>query len=737
MLGVYLLGLALGSALVARVMRAGVSLGGFARLQLVLAIVAGLELLAFSRLPDWMYGLTQFSGQHWQTLFLGEVGVLLAFLIVPCALLGAAFPIATRLMQRRDGGHATGFAYAVNTAGTIAGSLFAGFYAVPNWGVQGTHLAALLISGGIGLAALVLVWRRGESQRNDFAIGLIGAAVIGALVVLAPRWEPARMSLGLFRPVQSIQVTHFAQLSGVEGTPVERATRAQRVLYYRDGINGSVMVGANHDGSERWLSVGGKTDASTGDMETQALLGLVPAACADSGARTLVIGLGSGVTAAGVLAAGAGPTTVVELEPGVVEASRFFFPPGVNPLDDPRVKLVRGDARTHLTHSGEHYDVIVSEPSNPWIAGVNNLFTVDFYARVRRGLARRRVLPVDATLRAVARDVPVHGGFVHRGVSRGPGVLDLAIVGRAARGHARSPADRARAVRTPRRGRCSIERRSRPGAADRLLRRAAFGARRGGAGAPLNLDDPPDRRVPSPRPDRSGTRVDGREPAGGCARSVRNRPRHGRLVRGLGAPSAGTARARFLISQGEDRARHAGRGRRRGCRLRHAHPASAHRDRAGRSVRRAEEQVANASAFLAAGREAEGQRALELATEIDPDNGRAWLILSERRRRGGDSTGADAALQRGRASHDPEVRAEAEGVIGFVELRRGNARGALAHFRAAQRLSPGTARNYLLEARALLTMGDTAGARAALQRGLAVAPMDSQLGEALRSLGPS
>src|SRR5207247_5539313 len=144
--------------------------------------------------------------------------------------------------------------------------------------------------------------------------------------------------------------------------------------------------GTDERSTNLWLRVGGKVDASTLDMETQVLLGLVPGALADSGARALVIGQGSGVTTASVLAAGAGPTTVVELEPGVITASRWFHPRGQDPLDDPRTTLVVGDARTHLLHAAGRYGLIVSEPSNPWIAGVNNLFTVDFYRRVRARL---------------------------------------------------------------------------------------------------------------------------------------------------------------------------------------------------------------------------------------------------------------------------------------------------------------------------------------------------------------
>jgi cytochrome c-type biogenesis protein CcmH/NrfG len=102
----------------------------------------------------------------------------------------------------------------------------------------------------------------------------------------------------------------------------------------------------------------------------------------------------------------------------------------------------------------------------------------------------------------------------------------------------------------------------------------------------------------------------------------------------------------------------------------------------------------------------------------------------------GDTLGAEAALARGRASEDPEVRAEAAGVTGMMELGRHRPLIAAGRFREAQRLSPRNAQNYLLEARALLGAGDRAGARAALRRGLAVLPADPRLSAMLGELGP-
>src|SRR5439155_1284711 len=167
------------------------------------AAAAGRGIPRFSGLADRVYALGARSGPSWGSLLAGEVLTVALLLLGPCALLGAVFPIAARLLQRRDGGHAAGFAYAVNTAGTLAGSLAAGFVLVPALGVQGTHVAALAISGAIGLIAIALARRRRELGGAQLGFGPAAAAVAGAAVAAAPRWDPALMSVGPFRPAQA------------------------------------------------------------------------------------------------------------------------------------------------------------------------------------------------------------------------------------------------------------------------------------------------------------------------------------------------------------------------------------------------------------------------------------------------------------------------------------------------------------------------------------------------------
>lgn len=116
-----------------------------------------------------------------------------------------------------------------------------------------------------------------------------------------------------------------------------------------------------------------------GDMPTQVLLGQIPMLLSRNQEDVLVVGLGSGVTVGSVGRHPVRNITVAELEPAVVEASRHFSHVNYDILEDPRVRVMTYDARNYLLVTPDKYDVIISEPSNPWMAGVSNLFTREFF----------------------------------------------------------------------------------------------------------------------------------------------------------------------------------------------------------------------------------------------------------------------------------------------------------------------------------------------------------------------
>src|SRR5256712_9812241 len=163
--------------------------------------------------------------------------------------------------------------------------------------------------------------------------------------------------------------------------------RGARQLAYREGRNATVSVWESGPG--RSLKVNGKADASDhGDMDTEIMLGLAPVAARPQARTALGIGYGSGVTAR-VLAdvPGMRRVRVVEIEPAVLEMDRFFRHVNDTALARPNLSVIVDDARSALQIDPTRYDVVVPEPSNPWLAGVATLYTPEFFRVVRSRLA--------------------------------------------------------------------------------------------------------------------------------------------------------------------------------------------------------------------------------------------------------------------------------------------------------------------------------------------------------------
>jgi spermidine synthase len=305
--------------------------------------------------------------------------LLAALWLLPLAVaLGCAFPFAIRTGTAADAtlGADLGLIYAVNTIGAITGSLAAGFVLIPQFGLYDT-LRALGI--GAALAAVVLAWRAGltgAARVVTVAAGLVAAAASAAL----PPWNPALLSSGAYKYASSMT----DDMLGI-------SLMAGRLLYYRDGAMATVAV--RDAAGTTSLSIDGKVDASnTGDMLTQRLLAHIPLMLHPAPRRAAILGLGSGVTTGSALRHPLERVDVLEISPEVVQASRFFEPENSKALADPRTRLIVGDGRTHLMLGRETYDVIVSEPSNPWMAGIASLFTREFFEAARSRLAPGGVL---------------------------------------------------------------------------------------------------------------------------------------------------------------------------------------------------------------------------------------------------------------------------------------------------------------------------------------------------------
>jgi len=306
-------------------------------------------------------------------------------MIIPTFLLGALFPLVVRIVsngkQARTTGRTVGDAYAANTIGAIAGSFASGFVLIPWLGLLGSMRLCVALNFAVAGVAFVVSGNGLKRPRRRLAtntaapLGVAASALlILAVVLIEPPWDPEVMSSAVYRYAPSLTDKSRQDL-------FDFLKRGQgETLFYKEGITATVAVQRQSGG--RVLKVNGKPEASTaGDMPTQILIGALPLLVRDRTDDVLLIGLGSGVTLGSVEQFPVKRVTCVELEPAVIEASRQFEDVNNHPLDDPRLRMVSNDGRNFIYTTDQKFDVIVSEPSNPWVTGVANLFTLEYFKR--------------------------------------------------------------------------------------------------------------------------------------------------------------------------------------------------------------------------------------------------------------------------------------------------------------------------------------------------------------------
>ncbi|MFN7979539.1 MAG: fused MFS/spermidine synthase [Vicinamibacterales bacterium] len=313
-----------------------------------------------------------------ETVLLRQVLLVTAWLLPLALALGCAFPFAIRTGTGADDrlGADLGLIYAWNTVGAIAGALAAGFVIVP-W--LGLHTSLQALGGGAALAALAVAVAAGLRGGTRLAAAAVALAALVASVLM-PAWNQELFVSGAYK-----------YASSMTADALQISLHAGQLAYYREGATATVSV--RQAAGTTSLAIDGKVDASnSGDMLTQRLLAHVPLLLHPAPKTVAVLGLGSGVTVGSALTHPVDRVDVLEISPEVVEAARFFDPENGSALRDPRTHVVVGDGRTHILLGSQQYDTIISEPSNPWMAGIASLFTREFFEAARARLTPNGVL---------------------------------------------------------------------------------------------------------------------------------------------------------------------------------------------------------------------------------------------------------------------------------------------------------------------------------------------------------
>ena len=382
MLGTFLAGIVVGSALFEGWSRSHApSALTFSITQTFTALAALAFLIFFPRLIEILPPILRATHESFRGLVLAQL-VTGALAMFPTAVVfGFNFPAVVvliagpRAANGTGAGATVGRAYAWNTLGAIVGAIAAGFWLMPRFG--SFHLLAA--TAGVNLALAVTISLAAQ-QRRPWKILVVSANL---LLLIAAGY--IGFSNYFYDPaVASFNTMMYWNLYDRPLTLRENA-HALDIVYFRDGLNANISVARTGDYVA--IRTNGKVDASNHDATTQLLLGHL-AALAHPPRRALLIGFGSGMTASALASyPELERLDIVEIEPAVVAAAPLLAQLNRNVLSDPRVHVTFDDARNFLFTARDKYDVIVSEPSNPWIAGVATLFTREFYAAAHARLA--------------------------------------------------------------------------------------------------------------------------------------------------------------------------------------------------------------------------------------------------------------------------------------------------------------------------------------------------------------
>lgn len=395
MLSAFIFGLSMGAFWVRRRVDRFVNpLRTLAIVQLLMGAFALLSLVFYSGSFTWagtLMAAVSRADEGYVLFSIAKYAICLAIMLPATFCAGITLPLITRTILVAGGGEKTiGSVYAYNTFGSIVGIALAALVLMPALGLKG-----LLILGGVlDMALGVVILAAIASVVNTGAAWRVAAAALAVTVVMQ-----LGMSLGVTLDPNRLASAVFRQ--GLGGL-----SRGRTMLYEADGRTASVHAFSVGTPGTRIISTNGKPDGSLapawfapcpapaerqtmgGDDATQMLLGVMPFAFRPDARHAAVIGHGTGMSSHFMLGSPVIEEVVtIEIEPRIVDGSRVFEPANRRVFDDPRSVHIFDDAKSYFAAANRRFDIILSEPSNPWVSGVSGLFTAEFYERVKRYLA--------------------------------------------------------------------------------------------------------------------------------------------------------------------------------------------------------------------------------------------------------------------------------------------------------------------------------------------------------------
>ena len=376
MLSAFITGLALGGLWIARripKISDPVRYSGY--VQIIMGVFALLTIPAYNHLFDFMgfmiSSLTKTDGGY--LLFNFTSHALALVIMLPATFMaGMTLPLFTySLIEKGSGEESIGRIYAANTVGAITGIIISVHLLMPAVGTQWLFEVGVLIDLCLGLG--LLLYSRKFATKWEFPVAAALSGLVLVVVAAGVEFNPLKQASGVYR------------YGRTELSP------GNQILFRKDGKTSTVVVNQEPDGTVT-IRTNGKPDASAYldngksavDEITQKLLSILPLAFHPEAKKVAIIGMGSGMTTSALLAnKSIELVDTIEIERAMVEGARLFGSKVESAFSDPRSHIHIEDAKTFFSSHSRKYDIIVSEPSNPWVTGVASLFTTEFYQQIQ------------------------------------------------------------------------------------------------------------------------------------------------------------------------------------------------------------------------------------------------------------------------------------------------------------------------------------------------------------------
>jgi len=387
-LATFLFGIAFGSYLFSRWLdRLEELLLVLSGIQTGIGITALLIMPFFEFLPRTLSALKFFHHYQWFPVTLSTFLLTAAVMTVPTLLMGATFPLVSRLVAggREKAGFSAeiGIVYSVNTIGSIAGSFAAGFLLIPLIGVKYglfTAVAANFIAG-----ILMVIFDSRRTWKSYAFIGII-LVFIGINIRFTQTWDP---------------LIYGGNLTGhlvPQVDEMSRETLLQRQLtplFYEEGIQSTIMVVHDMVADVLALKVDGKTVASSQyfDVRVQKMLGHLPVLLCPTPRTALVIGLGTGMTFGALTIHADLQTRCIELEKSVVGAAATFRACNNDAvMKRSNADIVIDDGRNYILTHPKKVDIITMDPIHPWVAGAASLYSLEHFQKCLERLTENGIM---------------------------------------------------------------------------------------------------------------------------------------------------------------------------------------------------------------------------------------------------------------------------------------------------------------------------------------------------------